>query len=154
MMKKTIIASMVLVTSLLATPVMAENNFGVDLESMSLEDLISLKDAVNEQIAAKGGDNVFGAGVYEVGKDIKAASFKLICYEGTELTDVFIYENEDAMTSNEPIFRDYLNYDDKKTSQEETPDSAMLNLKENQVVVIKCGMATIEETKPSWAPEE
>lgn len=40
MMKKTIIASMVLVTSLLATPVMAENNFGVDLESMSLEDLI------------------------------------------------------------------------------------------------------------------
>ena len=53
MMKKTIIASMVLVTSLLATPVMAENNFGVDLESMSLEDLISLKDAVNEQIAAK-----------------------------------------------------------------------------------------------------
>lgn len=52
MMKKTIIASMVLVTSLLATPVMAENNFGVDLESMSLEDLISLKDAVADRIRA------------------------------------------------------------------------------------------------------
>ena len=68
---------MVLVTSLLATPVMAENNFGVDLESMSLEDLISLKDAVNERIAAKGGDNVIGQGTYVVGTDIKAANFKI-----------------------------------------------------------------------------
>ena len=146
MMKKTIIASMVLVTSLLATPVMAENNFGVDLESMSLEDLISLKDAVNEQIAAKGGDNVFGAGV----KDIKAASFKLICYEGTELTDVFIYENEDAMTSNEPIFRDYLNYDDKKTSQE----SCVINLKDGQSLKAT-GTLLIEDASTAfWAPEE
>lgn len=150
MMKKTIIASMVLVTSLLAIPVMAENNFGVDLESMSLEDLISLKDAVNEQIAAKGGDNVFGAGVYEVGKDIKAASFKLICYEGTELTDVFIYENEDAMTSNEPIFRDYLNYDDKKTSQE----SCVINLKDGQILKTT-GTLLIEDASTAfWAPEE
>ena len=149
MMKKTIIASMVLVTSLLATPVMAENNFGVDLESMSLEDLISLKDAVNEQIAAKGGDNVFGAGVYEVGKDIKAASFKLICYEGTELTDVFVYENEDAITSNKPIFRDYLNYDDKKTSQE----SCVINLKDGQILKTT-GTLLIEDASTAfWAPE-
>ena len=97
-----------------------------------------------------GGDNVFGAGVYEVGKDIKAASFKLICYEGTELTDVFIYENEDAMTSNEPIFRDYLNYDDKKTSQE----SCVINLKDGQILKTT-GTLLIEDASTAfWAPEE
>lgn len=156
MMKKTVIASMVLVTSLLATPVMAENNFGVDLESMSLEDLISLKDAVNERIAAKGGDNVIGQGTYVVGTDIKAANFKItpLSTMSDPVINIAVYKDLNTL-ENDTDGEGYMDFIKLwKPDEEETPDSAMLNLKENQVVVIKCGMATIEETKPSWAPEE
>lgn len=150
MMKKTIIASMVLATSLLATPVMAESNFGVDLESMSLEDLISMKDAVNEQIAAKGGDNVFGAGIYEVGKDIKAASFKLICYEASGFTaDVYVYDNNDDMKTNEPIFRKYMAYEEDKAAQE----SVIVNLKDGQILKTAGPLLIEDASKAFWAPD-
>ena len=149
MMKKTIIASMVLATSLLATPVMAESNFGVDLESMSLEDLVSLKDAVNEQIAAKGGDNVIGAGIYEVGKDIKAANFKVTPYEASGSMSLELYASEADMTAYNSLFNSFLYYDEKKTSQE----SVSLNLKEGQILQISGPLIIEDASKAFWAPD-
>ena len=46
---------------LVATPVMASD---IDLASMSTEDLVALKDSINEEIANRGGDNIIGEGTY------------------------------------------------------------------------------------------
>lgn len=149
MMKKTIIASMVLATSLLATPVMAESNFGVDLESMSLEDLISLKDAVNEEIASKGGDNVLGAGIYEVGVDIKASNFKLTPYEGTSSGELCIFANGTDTDDGEKVFHKWVYYDEEKNVQE----SIVVNLKDGQVLKTGGSLIIEDATKSFWAPE-
>lgn len=59
---------------LVATPVMASD---IDLASMSTEDLVALKDSINEEIVNRGGDNIIGEGTYVVGTDIKAGNFKV-----------------------------------------------------------------------------
>ena len=49
---------------------------------MSTEDLVSLRDSINAEIANKGGDNIIGEGVYTVGTDIKAGNFKVTPMKG------------------------------------------------------------------------
>ena len=69
-MKKSILAIGLGMSLLLSTPIMADVP-DIDLASMSTEDLVSLRDSINAEIANKGGDNIIGEGVYTVGTDIK-----------------------------------------------------------------------------------
>ena len=55
MMKKTIIASMVLAIGLITSPVMASEQSTIDYDSMSTEELVALRDEINAQIADRGG---------------------------------------------------------------------------------------------------
>ena len=56
-MKKSILAIGLGMSLLLSTPIMADVP-DIDLASMSTEDLVSLRDSINAEIANKGGDNM------------------------------------------------------------------------------------------------
>lgn len=56
---KSILGILCGVSLLTAIPVMASD---IDLSSMSTEDLVALKDSINEEIANRGGDNIIGEG--------------------------------------------------------------------------------------------
>lgn len=53
---------------LTAIPVMASD---IDLSSMSTEDLVALKDSINEEIANRGGDNIIGEGLIQSVQTLK-----------------------------------------------------------------------------------
>ena len=146
MMKKTIIASMVLAVGLLASPVMASEQSAIDYDSMSTEELVALRDEINAQIADRGGDNVITQGKYVVGTDIKATSFKMICY-GDDTVNFTIYDSEEDFQTG---------YDAKSDQQWNDPgntEGIILNLKEGQIVDVTRGSAVVEEITASWAPE-
>lgn len=146
MMKKTIIASMVLAVGLLTSPVMASEQSTIDYDSMSTEDLVALRDEINAQIAERGGDNVITQGKYVVGTDIKATSFKMICY-GDDTVNFTIYDSEEDFQTG---------YDAKSDQQWSDPgntEGIILNLKEGQIVDVTRGSAVVEEVTASWAPE-
>ena len=144
MMKKSIV-SMVLAIGLIASPVMASEQSTIDYDSMSTEELVALRDEINAQIADRGGDNVIGQGVYEVGVDIKATNFKVICND-EKYVNFYIYDNKEKYQSYD-VDSQLLVYNDDD-------GGGVLNLKEGQIVSLTNGSAIIEEIKPSWAPEE
>lgn len=151
-MKKSIRVIMIsaISISMMATTVAATENFAdLDLQSMSLEDLVLLKDKVNEEIAAKGGNNVLGAGIYEVGKDIKAASFRLTCYEATDYAYVTLYKNSEDMDNEKSIIRKLFDYEEDQKSQ----DIVTLNLKEGEILKTTGPVIIENEEKSFWAPD-
>lgn len=149
-MKKTIIASLVLAVGLIAIPVQASEQSAIDLDSMTLDELVSLRDEVNSKITSLVGDTVFGAGVYEVGTDIKASSFKLTCYEATDMGYVFIYNNNDDFEAGKDMFTKYMSYDEETTSQE----SVVVNLKEGQILKTTSALLIEDASTSFWAPEK
>ena len=119
------------------------DDFGIDLESMDLDKLLSLKDKINEVIADKGGDNVIGIGLYTVGTDIKAGKYTVKCYNSDQVT-FYIYDDENA----------YNEYSGDMLLLYPDDECGMLNLSNGQIISVYTGSAIIEESKPSWAPTE
>lgn len=151
MKKRMIFAATVLSIGLMATPISAEDvTAGLDLDSMSVEDLVLLRDAVNQKIGEKGGDNIIGEGIFEVGVDIKAGHYK-VCgasdYEG--YTTLETYANMDDCKNQENEIESLDLY-----GSEEGYDKGNLSLKDGQFLLIWRGSAVIEEIDASWAPEE
>lgn len=144
--KSTILAAIVLATSIIATPVYAADTAGLDLDSMSVEDLVSLRDTINAKIGEKGGDNVLPQGTYEVGKDIKAGSFKVMCCAGYDMSCFNVYSSKEDHDNMENVVQDSVSYD--------KGDSAMINLDEGDYLDVTWGSAVVEEvTNASWAPD-
>lgn len=116
----------------------------VDLKSMSIEELIALRDEVIAEINEKVNpvDDVIGAGVFVVGTDIKEGIFNL-----TVISDTFgavkLYESKEM-------------YDEGETILWKNPaqgDMVTVNLHEGMVLEIggfSCSI--VEQVKPSWAP--
>lgn len=155
MMKRTTFASILLTIALLAVPVQASEQSALDLASMSTEDLVTLRDKINVEIGNRGGDNVIGQGTYVVGTDIKACSFRVTPLSTMRDSSVDIAVYRDFNTVENDVNGDaYTNLIQlHKPEEGETPETAILNLKENQALVIKCGMAVIEENTASWMPD-
>lgn len=146
MMKKTIIASMVLAIGLLAVPVMASEQSAIDLDSMGLEELVALRDEINTKIADLGGDNVLPQGTYEVGKDIKAGKYKVTCCEGYDLACFNVYPTKEEHDAMENVINGSVASEDG--------DSAMMNIDDGEWLDVTWGSLVVEEIKASWMPEE
>lgn len=153
-MKKSILAIGLGMSLLLSTPIMADVP-DIDLASMSTEDLVSLRDSINAEIANKGGDNIIGEGVYTVGTDIKAGNFKVTPMKGYDgRTSFYIFKDSSE-------YDDYKdgNYDagdcviDLDSYEENDTDFGNLVLKDGEILYIDRGNAIIEEVDPSWKPE-
>lgn len=157
MKKRMMFAAAVLSIGLMATPISAEDvTAGLDLDSMSVEDLVLLRDAVNQKIGEKGGDNILGKGVYEVGVDIKAGRYKFTCAPYTEygFANLCVYNSKEEYDQDESKdnFEDVVQLDYDEESDGQNP--GMLSLKDGQALYISTGSAIIEEIDASWAPEE
>ena len=149
-MKRKILAIGLSMSLLMSVSVMADVS-DIDLTSMSTEDLVSLKNSIDSEIGTRGGDNIIGQGIYEVGVDIKAANFKLTSVQNADYTSTYIYiynSKEDMEADKESD--DYIIYYDVEESG--TVRSANLNLKDGQFVKISGDSAVIEEAKASWQP--
>lgn len=146
MRKKSVLGIACGLCILAATPVMASD---IDLSSMSVDELTTLRDSVVQALADKNGDNIITQGLYEVGTDIKAANFKVFYYgdstDDTDCVNFYIYNSKE----------DYDNYtsDSQLLIYADDKDGGMLNLKEGQYVSVSTGAAVIEEVNPSWKPE-
>lgn len=131
---------------LITTPVMASD---IDLSSMSVEELTTLRDSVVQALADKNGDNIISQGLYVVGTDIKATNFKVFYY-GDSVDDgayvnFYIYDNKENYDNYASDSQILIYADDK--------DGGILNLKEGQYVLVSGDSAVIEEVDPSWKPE-
>lgn len=154
-MKKSILAIGLGMSLLLTTPVIADVP-DIDLASMSTEDLVSLRDSINSEIANKGGDNTIGVGTYIVGTDIKAATYKVSAVKNgyTGWTAFYIFKNSDE-------YEDYKggNYDagdvviQLYSDEDDHDQTGNLVLKDGEILYIDRGNAIIEEVDPSWKPE-
>lgn len=77
---KKFLSVLILVLLLFSTSAGAES---IDLESMSMDELIAIKNAVTDEIYSRLDfsfeDTKIGAGYYLVGEDIKAGKYEFIC---------------------------------------------------------------------------
>lgn len=146
MRRKGILGIAIVVSLLVAAPVIASD---IDLDSMSAEELTTLRDSVVQALANRSGDNIITQGLYEVGTDIKATNFKVFYYDDntddTDCVNFYIYDSKE----------DYDNYtsDSQLLIYADDKGGGILNLKEGQYVSVSTGSAIIEEVDPSWKPE-
>lgn len=141
-MKK--VLAFLLVCILFVTPVFAE---GMDLSSMSVEELIQLHNQIDEILADKFKCElgVIYPGIYVVGKDIKEGRYLLNCLK-TGMVNFWIitlYENEDEFENRNRLYNENL----------EIGGQAQLNLTDGMVIEIHdgLGMITVAEKQP-WEP--
>ena len=152
-MKK--ILSLVFITMLLISTI-AKGEEIVDLTSMTIDELMNLRDMITEEVYSRLGfsfeDNQIGAGYYLVGTDIKAGKYEFICtfsetqlsYEGDRtynLGTIWILSSdaEDAESLHE--FGDV-----------QVGEKYKFDLEEGQMLVIGRCNGVIQEYEHSWAP--
>lgn len=145
-----IILSVILASTMAMTPVYATEN--IDLDSMSVEELITLRDSINEKLKEKVDDSSEGEiipqGVYKVGTDIKAGQFSFSAYDGSPSIEIF--ESEETYTENHNLEWYVLRYDEENG----TAESVFLNLSDGEVLTIDNRSALIKEvSKASWMPD-
>lgn len=118
---------------------------GVDLASMSLDDLVALKKAISLEINSRlGGDDFFTAGTYYAGTDIKAATFLIENLD--DESDFFNYYIYDSL-------EDQNNWNDSASGTVKGGKNLTVNLKDGQILVIDYLVnGTIREVQPSYAP--
>lgn len=145
-----IILSVILASTMAMTPVYATEN--IDLDSMSVEDLVALQKEISEKLEEKGEDeNAWGIiprGIYKVGTDIKAGNFEFIAYD--EGVSISTFDSEEGYEDYDTLDYDWLDYDEKTGDR----DRISLKLSDGQIVAIEYGSAFIKEvTNASWMPD-
>lgn len=145
-----IILSAILASTMAMTPVYATES--IDLDSMSVEDLVALQKKISEKLEEMGEAetswDIIPRGVYAVGTDIKAGSFEFIAYDAD--VTVWIFDSEDSYKKVSPLQTEYLGYDDETGERQ----SALLNLSDGQIIEISLASAIVKEvTNASWMPD-
>lgn len=139
----TLLCTLVLSNTVLTATALASE---IDLTQLNLEQLIALRSEINILIAENGGENIIGQGTFEAGIDIKPGTYDIICSKNARhgFINVEVY----------PSKADAENNENREVSQiwykEEAPESASINLKEGNVLILS-GEGILQETSPAWA---
>ena len=150
-MKKTLIALLVSFTLFTTTA----NASSIDLESMTTDELIELKDKIHQEIMERvqdeGIEEPIYQGTYIVGEDIKPGKYVIVFrneFEDKTKRDLFrgyikCYTNSDSAINDNYYFSDRLIIDEE----------CGVNLDDGNVLVIGSNYAMIKSApKSSWAP--
>lgn len=145
-MKKILVC--IFATLMLSIPVCAAE---IDMASMSLDDLVSLRSQITEEINTRLSDAAgpIATGIYEVGKDIKEGTYYLSGVsksEGELYFKIFLYENKDAFDNGEELSRE------SDSCFIDNGEDATVNLHDGMFMVIEGGKAVIQAMEPAWAP--
>lgn len=128
----------------------------IDLASLSLEELIELRDSATQEIYSRIGfsfeDNQIGSGYYVVGEDIKAGQYEFIC---TISEKDFDYGSESMeyvgtiwiISGTEENAEKLFEYYGIPVGQK-----IMFELEDGQMLVIGRCSGMIQEYNHSWAP--
>lgn len=133
---------------LMVVPVFAET---IDLSSMSLEELIQLRDSVNAAINKQQGfdfaDSKIGMGYYDAGADIKPGKFELIC-TFAEIDEDYGSQCNVAVVSDRGEDASVI----VKFGGIMPGQQISIELEEGNVLVIARGNFLIQSSEHSWAP--
>jgi hypothetical protein len=158
-MRKLISALLVcLLAVCVAAPVYADGEaaaIDIDLEAMSLEELLELHEAVEAAIIAKNGSvpSIICDGLYVAGTSIKPGMYMLTCTEAGQQETLYINTFE--------TLDDYNTYDESRSSNASyrlaqstlrVGDSAMVRLDEGMVMEILYGTCSISPVMADWVP--
>lgn len=142
---KKLISCALLTCMLFSTTAYAD---GIDLSSLTTQELISLHAEVDELLGAKSQcelDTIY-QGYYVVGEDIKEGSYLVTrtdAFEKTPFWIIKVYENEEA----------YENRERTAIFNLKSGENAQLNLKDGMVIDFGTGYGVLSAVeKPSWKP--
>lgn len=128
---------------------------GVDLKTMSIDDLIALKNAITDEIYSRLDfsfeDTKIGAGYYLVGEDIKAGKYEFICTSAETESFSSGYEWSHGIVCVASSADD----DAVKViefGEIQVGEKYKFELKEGQVLVIARCNGLIKEYSHSWTP--
>ena len=117
----------------------------VDLKSMSVEELIALKEAVVNELKERGElvDDAIGSGIFVVGRDIKEGVF-LITNTAEQFFTYLLYDSEEDKEANKALDRGNVY----------SGGTVTVNLHEGQVLNLQAvtSATIVEQAAPSWAP--
>lgn len=126
---------------------------GIDISSLSDDDLLAMNESIDREIEARGlGEfSVLPAGVYVVGEDIKAGGYRLIGKDQQTFVLVFSEDAFNAYVENGSSTRDKPEANPEVNIFVNPGDEGFVGLEDGQVlkVVYPC---YIEEADESWMP--
>lgn len=122
----------------------------IDISSYTLDQLVELRDEINELLAEKMGESTtIGAGSYRVGTDIKPGYYEIACSKNASygFINVEIYPSQEDYDNGENRQSvSQIRYDENT----DNPEHATVNVVEGDILVLS-GDGVIESTvKPSW----
>lgn len=144
-MKK--VATFLVAFALISMLVTGLSESNVDLKSYSDDELMSLRDAISDELINRGVefDVPFYPGMYVAGKDIKAGAYDIAIsseYGGT----ASVYASEDDFSKDNGLTYDYIG---------EGQEGYHLSLNDGMVLVIDFidgGSMRLRSSKSPWAP--
>ena len=152
-MKKVIIVA-VLLAAIIGTTNVSAAVAGIDISGLSSEELIELREEIDNKLLDNGEVDTINPGVYIVGKDIKPGTYELSS-KAIDLDDVtFVY----VYSSKENYDNDHDDYDTSCqvgvwTSDSVEPDeyhSVSVSLEEGNVISIEENTCLIKPYEASW----
>ena len=140
----------VLLVLLLVSSVTLAENAGIDLSGKTVDELIAIRQAVDEALFEQGGKVILPQGMMVVGKDIAAGSYEIRSYQNF---NVVVWKSEEAISEAQIAYSKNPNVD---TTQYMSymgdfiaGDIARITLNEGQVLMcntdIEGGTMTIEK---------
>lgn len=145
---KKILATLLIVCTLFTTTAYASS---VDIDSLTMDELIKLRDAITEKINSsygEGADTIY-KGQYVVGKTIKPGQYIIVFYKDATVDESFVAGNitiaEDMESFNK---REFL-----RDSFYNFGEECYVDLNEGMVIALYYAPGIIRPTeKASWAP--
>lgn len=121
----------------------------IDLSSYTLDQLVGLRNDINELIDEGLGetDNI-GTGYYVAGDDIRVGSYEIFPARESVSITIFLKLQD---YNNRTFYPDLANLSFTLDYEEGADKSSTISLKEGNVLEIH-GDAVIKTVKPSWAP--
>ena len=119
-MKKQIIA-LIAAVSVLGSPASAMAE-GIDLTGMNVEQLLTLRQQIDEAILNQGGATVIDYGEYLAGRDIAPGSYTISVYSESDLAGVYvsILRSSESKAQYEAAWNEYYNLKNEAEKIEES----------------------------------
>ena len=152
-MKKVIIVA-VLLAAIIGTTNVSAAVAGIDISGLSNEELVELREEIDQKLFDNGETDTINEGVYVVGKDIKAGTYELSskAIESIDWTFVYVYNSkEDCDKGHKSARESYIvgNRDSNETELDEY-HSVSVTLEESNVISIEENTCLIKPYEASW----
>ena len=152
-MKKVIIVA-VLLAAIIGTTSVSAAVAGIDISGLSNEELIELREEIDQKLLDTGAIDTINPGFYIVGKDIKAGTYELSskAIELEDMTLVYVYNSKEDYDND--IDNYSLSYQvgtwNPDSSNPDEYHSVSVTLEEGNLISIEDNTCLIKPYEASW----